>query len=270
MGHDFPPGSLVRLVNLNKADLNHHLGRVTVVSSNSERVGVRLHGALWQDSKVESESSKAILGIKKENLRLVPRPAPGTLLPVLDSINQRTVSRLMGESGWGLPENVVAAIATWLELRSVQPSDITVTSCSSGRGDYPISAVLNDRDDQWWISDSGSCPDGHGREYLEFSFGPEPRRVTCVAVKIPPLPYGPLSVRDFHLEVPKLSEWEEVSQPLMTLDSPEMQEFVLCPPLECQKLRLVCTRNAMAALKPTELLPRRGADCIGLFQVGFA
>ena len=24
--------------------------------------------------------------------------------------------------------------------------------------------------------------------------GPEPRRVTCVAVKIPPLPYGPLSV----------------------------------------------------------------------------
>ena len=42
------------------------------------------------------------------------------------------------------------------------------------------------------------------------------------------------------------------------------QEFVLCPPLECQKLRLVCTRNAMAALKPTELLPRRGEDSMGL------
>eukprot|EP00438_Fugacium_kawagutii_P003898 Skav220691 [mRNA] locus=scaffold472:240356:245488:+ [translate_table: standard] len=112
---------------------------------------------------------------------------------------------------------------------------------------------------------------GHGREYLDFSFGATPRRVTVVALKIPPLPYGPLSVRDFHLEVLDNDAKRKNVGMMMTLDSPEMQEFVVYPPLECCNLRLVCTRNAAAAIRETpgrSLL--RGGDCIGLFQVGFA
>ena len=65
--------------------------------------------------------------------------------------------------------------------------------------------------------------------------------------------------------------YQRVYKPMMFFWSPILrQEFVLCPPLECQKLRLVCTRNAMAALKPTELLPRRGEDSMGLDGTEFA
>jgi len=210
-----------------------------------------------------------MLAVKPENLRRVSLPSDAPL-PVLDSIGRRSISRLFGDTGWGLPDNVVAGIASWLQILRV--SDVTVTGCSSSRGDFPISAVLNDAENEWWISESGTCPDGHGREYLEFSFGAELCRVTVLAMKIPPLPYGPLSVRDFHLEV--IDPMQSTTPTLMTLDSREMQEFVLFPPLECRKLRLVCTRNAAAAMMSGEHVPRsllgRGGDCIGLFQVGFA
>lgn len=262
-------GQLVRLVNLQRAELNHHLGRIEELTKSNGRAGVRLHNAIWKDQ--ESKEESPMLAVKPENLRRVSLPTDAPL-PVLDSIGRRSISRLLGDTGWGLPDNVVAGIASWLQICRVHLSDVTVTGCSSSRGDFPISAVLNDQENEWWISNSGTCPDGHGHEYLEFSFGAE-RRVTVVAVKIPALPYGPLSVRDFHLEVIEPMKSLTPKQ-LMTLDSREMQEFVLFPPLECRKLRLVCTRNAAAAMMSAEHVPRsllgRGGDCIGLFQVGFA
>lgn len=51
------------------------------------------------------------------------------------------------------------------------------------------------------------CWDGLHFKHGGLHLGPEPRRVTCVAVKIPPLPYGPLSVAWF-VEVG--SNWMEV------------------------------------------------------------
>lgn len=262
-------GQLVRLVNLQRAELNHHLGRIEELTESNGRAGVRLHNAIWKDQ--ESKEESPMLAVKPENLRRVSLPTDAPL-PVLDSIGRRSISRLLGDTGWGLPDNVVAGIASWLQICRVHLSDVTVTGCSSSRGDFPISAVLNDQENEWWISNSGTCPDGHGHEYLEFSFGAE-RRVTVVAVKIPALPYGPLSVRDFHLEVIEPMKSLTPKQ-LMTLDSRELQEFVLFPPLECRKLRLVCTRNAAAAMMSAEHVPRsllgRGGDCIGLFQVGFA
>lgn len=83
------------------------------------------------------------------------------------------------------------------------------------RGDYPISVVLNDREDEWWISRPGSCPGGLGAEWLEFSF-PGLRRVSCVGLMIPPLPYGPLSVREFHLEVEAEGKWRQATKQLVT------------------------------------------------------
>jgi len=106
---------------------------------------------------------------------------------------------------------------------------------------------------------------------LEFSFGPMARRVTYIGLKIPPLPFGPLSVRDFHLEVPAASGqgWVQASpRPMMTLDTDEMQDFCIHPPLETKSVRLVCTRNAAAAC--SEGGSGAAADCIGLFQVAFA
>ncbi|CAE7342774.1 unnamed protein product [Symbiodinium natans] len=70
-------------------------------------------------------------------------------------------------------------------------------------------------------------PGGVGREYLDFSFDAM-RRISFVAVKIPPLPYGPLSVRDFHVLAGGSSEspesWVPASPvPLQTLDRADLR-----------------------------------------------
>ena len=58
----------------------------------------------------------------------------------------------------------------------------------------------------WIFPDVGMFHLKHGGLHL----GPEPRRVTCVAVKIPPLPYGPLSVA-WVVEVVEIQlDWSQV------------------------------------------------------------
>ncbi|CAJ1336596.1 unnamed protein product [Effrenium voratum] len=253
---DLPVGAVVRLVNLQRAEFNHHLGRV-VAPLESGRVGVVLHGVISQKAAYEP------LSFKVENLRRVP--SLPSLLPVLDSIGPRAVRRLLGDVGWGLPENVAVQVASFLQIRRLQLEEVQVTGCSSHRGDFPISAALNDREDEWWISDSGTCPGGQGAEFLEFRFAAR-RRVFFAGLKIPPLPMGPLSVREFHLMVPSGEDWVCATPPMQTLNRGDMQEFAL-PPLECQSLRLMCTKNAAAA--EAAALPGF-ANCIGLFQVSFA
>merc|ERR1739848_403318 len=113
--------------------------------------------------------------------------------------------------------------------------------------------------------------DGCGSEYLEFSFGSVSRRVSYVGVCIPPMPYGPLSVRHFHIEAAQripgcdTVSWKVVSEEsLRTLDEDGLQEFGLDPPLDTTTVRLVCTLTAARACNS-----RQHTDCVGLFQVAF-
>jgi len=124
--------------------------------------------------------------------------------------------------------------------------------------------VLNDARDKWWISSPGSMPRGCGREFLEFSFGSIPRRIEFVCLCIPPLPYGPLSVRTFYVLAKSVEgSWESASPELQTLDRSDLQEFALVPPVDTTAIRIVCTRNATAD-------GLGNSDCTGLFQVAFA
>ena len=74
-------------------------------------------------------------------------------------------------------------------------------------------------------------------------------RVEQVTLCIPPLPFGPLSVRDFHLETSPKADgpWERCTADLTTLDTKEPQPFQLHPPIEAAFLRIVCTKNAARA-----------------------
>ncbi|CAK0880020.1 unnamed protein product [Prorocentrum cordatum] len=40
-----------------------------------------------------------------------------------------------------------------LQVRQVAAQEVSVAGCSSSRGDFPLSAVLGERRDQWWISE---------------------------------------------------------------------------------------------------------------------
>lgn len=259
----FKVGDLVRLVGLKRSDHNHHVGRV-VSAGSSDRLGVALHKVIWPDAPTRGSTPKP-LALKPENLRFLRMP--GAVVPVLGSLPSYAVTRLLGESGWGLPENVALQVAELLQIEKVKSQEVSVVGCSSTRGDFPLSVVLDlNKADTWWISDSGTMTMGQGSEYLEFSLGGH-RRLSFLGLRIPPLPQGPLSVRDFHL-LAKASEedWVPASlNPLQTLDRSDLQEFVLVPPVETTAIRLVCTSNAVA-----ETRAALRADCIGLFHVALA
>merc|ERR1712203_209081 len=163
-----------------------------------------------------------------------------------------------GDHGLGLPGSVVDGIVEGLRIQRVAAADISVAGCSTTRSDFELDAVLDGQDDTWWISGPGTCQRGIGKEYLEFSFGSTPRRVSFCGMKIPPLPQGPLSVRDFHLlalrndAVPHSSSGRDFAEdawvpashkPMHTLDRGDLQEFAIVPPVDTRAMRLVCTKN---------------------------
>lgn len=280
--HSFAPefcvGSLVRLVGLSKTEFNHHVGHVVTPTLENGRVGVSLHNSIFTNDQLPRSYGReyASMSFKHENLRRIVRPEPDIEVSVWGTISKKLILRFFGEFGWGLPDLVARKIADHLCLHTMVPSEVLVRGCSSARGDFPISAVLNANENEWWISSSGSTPAGRGNEYLEFSFGGF-KRVSFVALKIPPLPVGPLSVRDFHIvaltpgmQASDSNAWVVASpNPLKTLDRGDLQEFALDPPIEAESLRLVCMLNAAAA-EEGGASGMLFADCIGLFQVAFA
>jgi len=272
-------GALVRVVGLNKIELNHHVGRIAAAGCDNGRIGVSLHNSIFTNN-VRSRRAKqyAAMSVKPENLQIVQKPVPGTSQTFLGTAPGQLILRLFGEAGWGLPDDVAQRLVECLSLRTLDPNEVSVVGSSSCRGDFPISAVLNTNDSEWWISDNESMPHGRGCEYLEFSFGGL-RRISYVALKIPPLPHGPLSVRLFHIlklrpgmsrQSTQSDAWVVVSpNPLQTLDREGLQEFALIPPCEAECLRLVCTANA-ASMGEDAVRSFLVADCVGLFQVAWA
>mmetsp|Transcript_300 Transcript_300/g.331 ORF Transcript_300/g.331 Transcript_300/m.331 type:complete len:94 (+) Transcript_300:3-284(+) len=92
--------------------------------------------------------------------------------------------------------------------------------------------------------------------------------VDLLRLVIPPLPQGPLSVRKFHLEVSDTSAemegpWTVATEELTTLDSQDVQEWSIDPPIESRFVRIVCRENAAAVFQPVH-------TCIGFFTIGFS
>jgi len=257
----FCVGDRVALVGLKKIEFNQHVGRIVTALGESGRHGVCLRG-----ESPEATNDNPPIALKPENLRYVPCNMSGEPVGVVGSVGPKTVLMLLGECGWCLPDNVAKNVSGFLSIDRVSVDNVSVSGCSSTRGDFPLEAVLNNARDEWWISGAGSMPDGCGCEYLEFSLGPKPQRVEFVALRIPPMPYGPLSVRSFLVKAWSYSsgQWESASPELQTLDCADMQEFNLIPPVDTTGIRIECVRNAAAGSGVSF------SDCIGLFQVSFS
>jgi len=175
---------------------------------------------------------------------------------------------------------LIDEVVSYLRINRVDPASVRAVA-TSGVGDSTpnnaISYTLDERRDNWWISPTGSCPNGIGEEWVSYDLCPSPAttgggvtavRVDYLRLVIPPLPQGPLSVRTFHLEVSdttgeKEGPWTVATEELVTLDSGEVQEWSIHPPIESRFVRIVCKENAALALGWV-------STCIGFFTIGFS
>lgn len=254
----------------------NHIGRVQSLLP-SGKVRVAMHGALWEKSSRREKVSDWHTSEVQRLAKPCGKSARNGQVTLKQwSYSKAFIVRLIGEQGWGLLDSIAEHAVDYIV--SVPLSGFMVSGCSSKRGDFPLTEVMNSDESTWWISATGSMPRGIGREWLQFSF-PGIRSVRFLGIKIPPLPQGPLSVREFHVlsrrtdlpacQLPDDSDdaWQLASPPnLQTLDTARMQEFVFDPAIETNKVRLVCTKTAEAG----SVLGMFGTDGVGLFQVQLA
>ena len=179
-----------------------------------------------------------------------------------------------------LEADLVTHIISFLVVECVVPEHVQAIAASSIDLHSPLQCsiknALDPSKETWWISGPNSMPKGVGSEWIAFALaGAQPQaggssssssgggdssiisiiptsrpvRVARVDMRIPPMPSGPLSVRDFHLESALSAEgpWRHASATFSTLDRPEMQSWAIRPPIEATHLRVVCTRNAARA-----------------------
>lgn len=291
------PGTIVRLRHLErKPEYEGHVAKVVRKTADEEKYVVKLHSAFWKTGTAQGAKEIAVPATKLFELEEKVYPPASALVrssltdtcpitreatlrqqPILDDcISQEVGMQILGVGGWGLPDLLANSIFDWLRSRFVDPSKVRCTSSSSHRGDFPLSAVMSWEND-WWISDSQRFNGGEGSEYLDFELGSGSlRRVTTIGIRIPPLPHGPLSVRNFRVHVSKYvgsdnddtaRDWRVVGE-FRTLDTERMQEFALEAPVDARYVRIECTSNAASDEGEIGLfLTSRVLDCVGLYQV---
>ena len=192
--------------------------------------------------------------------KLQPPAPPGALLLFHGCTSQWCLERLLGALSWRAPDgtmcslqhDVINHILSHLTISRVSADSVVAISSSSIDDSSPerctLQHALDPSEDNWWISAAGSTPGGVGAEFVTFRLSDDlkPRRIERVRLRIPPMPSGPLSVRDFHLESASAAEgpWRRATSTLMTMDRAELQEWAVWPPIEASHVRVVCTRNA--------------------------
>jgi hypothetical protein len=183
-----------------------------------------------------------------------------------------------------LPPELAYRVLQFLVIHRVDPDMVEIVSCSSHDKVHPLEACLSDEETTWWISGQHSMPQCRGSEYIQLSLGPTLRRLAAVSIKIPPLPQGPLSVREFRIESPKTTrasttdeEWTAVSQVFTVDNRTGFQRFVLAHSVDVQQVRLVCLSNQIASFIEDGFGARHNVnvnaalrfECVGFFSVRF-
>lgn len=267
-----------------------HIGRLLTKSSVGDVCTLQLGGCCAGPELTGDLNSTHTLEVCATKLRKMEDVRAKFVMTTLCS--EATLISILGEGGLGLPNALVATLVDWLKIERVQMNSVSCTGCSSTRGDYPLSEVLTPHDSTWWISGArvttphgGGASSASASEWLEFDLG-RVRRVTVLLVRIPPFPYGPLSVRTFNISFrDRNNNWIVDKQIYFTLDLPHLQELKLRDPLQTNAVRLHCrltAHEARVALAPGTAWTiedlasidnssriSRTEHPIGLFQVGF-
>lgn len=166
-----------------------------------------------------------------------------------------------------LPPDLAARVVSFLTVQPVDPNRLTAQCCSSHDGVHRLQEAVSDSENTWWLARSGTMPDGKGREYVQFALKPKVPvaealcaplfasspstlcRLRYVRIKIPTLPLGPLSVREFHLETFDLYRgWRPITPTFCVNGNHEGWQTFAVPGggRDVSEVRVVCTSNQMA------------------------
>jgi hypothetical protein len=209
------------------------------------------------------------------------------------------------ERRMSLTPELMRRVAGYLTVRPVQQSDVRVVGCSSHDRRHPLESCLTPADSTWWISGPQTMIHGRGREYVEFRLCPAGYRESCrrlssFSLRIPPLPMGPLSVREFELQgrverfhaagvtTDTSSSSSSFSYRTLALTTPSAvqnvsgwQDFVLQEPADVSVVRIVClsnqisrfmedAANANSTSGPILPLVATPFDQVGFYSIRFA
>ena len=130
------------------------------------RVEVELHGVIWPALSSSAPAAAAsppparnrrgapkqnTISVKVKNLAAIgepstfrSRPPPAELARWYPTAGWAVV-RLLGPTGFGLPEHLAELVAGLLDIEVVDGGAVWVADCSSDRGDYPLEAVPANR-----------------------------------------------------------------------------------------------------------------------------
>ncbi len=168
-----------------------------------------------------------------------------------------------------LNDDVAKHVASYLIVPRVIPASVRAVGCSSTDGSHPLAECLSLNQNTWWISDAESMPGGRGAEYVEFQLSSTLCRLSRVGIQIPPLPHGPLSVREFVIHAFDAGVWETISPTWTCENVSAVQHFAFDPPgVDVQFVRVVCLSNQYNELYNNRLASFN-FDRVGFFTVTF-
>lgn len=224
----------------------------------------------------EEEDCKPAFKRPKQERPLLLEGSPITHRQMLDMLYTLDFDDKAKEVPKVLPLELAARVVSFLTVEPAQPNRVRPICSSTHDGVHPLSESLSESETTWWLAHQGSMPQGKGRQYIQYSLSHTLCRLRRVVLKIPPLPLGPLSVREFYLETFRVERgWFKISPTYLVENREGWQAFNL-PNDGCDvdEVRVVCLSNQMAEYLEdldTSVVRSRGlfADIQRFASVGF-
>ena len=178
---------------------------------------------------------------------------PGTASP------KEIISLLENECEF--PSEIGQCICLYLIISQMVFDEVKAIGCSSSSLQFPLKECLTPNGSTWWIS-AMPCP-----QFVEFEVD-RPSVLKQIGIKIPPLPNGPLSVRQFSLSFMDPFDdkvFIEDDRIFETLDTERLQLFAVDPPIVLHgseeknpRFRVICKSTAV-----------RFTESVGFFSIIF-
>ena len=169
-----------------------------------------------------------------------------------------------------LPAELSSYVANFLTVKRCDHSEAEAVAASSMDSMFKLERCMVDDQDSWWLSGFGSMPRGRGDEYVEVRLSKTNslRRVQSVSMSIPPLPVGPLSVREFRLEVAnQQGDWTQLPFEFQVQNESGMQRFPIGN-VDATSIRVVCLSNQISPFLDSMESPN-DMERVGFYAIKF-
>eukprot|EP00522_Entomoneis_paludosa_P011999 CAMPEP_0172442260 /NCGR_PEP_ID=MMETSP1065-20121228/2731_1 /TAXON_ID=265537 /ORGANISM="Amphiprora paludosa, Strain CCMP125" /LENGTH=261 /DNA_ID=CAMNT_0013192061 /DNA_START=28 /DNA_END=813 /DNA_ORIENTATION=+ len=209
-----------------------------------------------------------------EESPLLVRPIPGSYQQLFHSL-LTTDFDPTSRTPKTLPPELCNRVLSFLTVKRVQQKNVCATNSSSHDGVHHLSTTLLENECTWWLSRAGSMPDGRGQQWIQYLLNRHNsclQRLSAVSVKIPPMPQGPLSAREFVLQSFSIDQgWHAITPIFQISNQAGWQKFTLPEAVDVNEVRLVCLSNQIAEyLSNAELTPHKSRfESVGFFSVRF-